>query len=224
MKKKIIICFFIFSIILFSRKEENIIYESKVSYNEEVQTVFNTSQIPKEIISKMQGNSMPQNAKINYNDLTYVTVNYYNFKDEIKKGELIVNKKLGQEVLEIFKELYDKHYQIEKIRLIDEYGANDVKSMEDNNTSAFCYRMIEGTNHLSNHAKGCAIDINPLQNPQVINGAAYPKISQEYVDRTKLKKGMIKSNDICYMAFIKRGWTWGGTWKNPDYQHFEKQI
>ena len=154
MKKKIIIFFFIFSIILFSRKEGNIIYEPKVSYNEEVQTVFNTSQIPKEIISKMQGNSMPQNAKINYDDLTYVTVNYYNFKDEIKKGELIVNKKLGQEVLEIFKELYDKHYQIEKIRLIDEYGANDVKSMEDNNTSAFCYRMIEGTNHLSNHAKG----------------------------------------------------------------------
>ena len=125
-------------------------------------------------------------------------------------------------MVDIFKELYEEKYPIEKIRLIDEYDAIDEKSMEDNNTSAFCYRVIEGTNKLSNHAKGCAIDINPLQNPQVINGIAYPKKAEQYVDRTLSMKGMIKKGDSIYKAFIKRGWSWGGDWKNPDYQHFEK--
>ena len=36
--------------------------------------------------------------------------------------------------------------------------------------------------------------------------------------------GLITEEGICYHAFTKRGWKWGGTWKNvKDYQHFCKQ-
>ena len=66
---------------------------------------------------------------------------------------MIVNSKIADEVLEIFKELYDIEYQIEKIKLIDEYNADDELSMSDNNTSCFCYRVVAGTSTLSNHAK-----------------------------------------------------------------------
>lgn len=38
-------------------------------------------------------------------------------------------------------------------------------SMEDNNSSAFNYRPIEGTDRPSKHALGTAIDINTLYNP-----------------------------------------------------------
>lgn len=57
-------------------------------------------------------------------------------------GEMIVNSKLADEVLEIFKAAYEIEYPIEKIKLIDEYDANDELSMSDNNTSCFCYRFI----------------------------------------------------------------------------------
>ena len=160
MKTKKILIFFIFFIFIFNGNEESIMQEN--NNMQKTKVVFSNMAIPQEIISKMQGKSMPEDAKINYNELSYIKVTYYNFDGETKQGELIINKNLANEVVDIFKELYEEKYPIEKIRLIDEYNAIDEKSMEDNNTSAFCYRVIEGTNKLSNHAKGCGIDINPL--------------------------------------------------------------
>lgn len=51
--------------------------------------------------------------------------------------------------------------------LIDEYNAEDNRSMEANNSSCFNFRLVPGTRKLSNHSKGLAIDINPLYNPYV---------------------------------------------------------
>lgn len=107
--------------------------------------------------------------------------------------------------------------------MIDEYSANDELSMSDNNTSSFCYRLVNNTKFISKHSKGLAIDINPLYNPQVKNNTVYPANGKPYIDRNKNVKGMIKKGDACYNAFILRGWKWGGNWKNvKDYQHFEK--
>ena len=72
----------------------------------------------------------------------------------------MVNQKIADDVLEIMKELYENHYPIEKMHLIDEYGADDEASMSDNNTSAFNYRTIAGTNRLSKHGQGLTVDIN----------------------------------------------------------------
>ena len=224
MKKKLVFFLVFLFILLFSKGEEKKMAELSQSVVKEEIPVFSCSSIPEEVKTQMDGKSMPQDAKITYEELAYVVVSYYGFDGKIKTGELIVNKKLQEEVKDIFEELYENQYPIEKIKLIDEYDAQDEESMKDNNTSAFCYRVVAGTTKLSNHAKGCAIDINPLQNPQVKNGIAYPTISQEYVNRNQNKKGMIKKGDIVYQIFIKRGWTWGGEWKNPDYQHFEKSL
>ena len=186
--------------------------------------IFSCSTIPEEIQKDMKGKSLPENAQIDTEDLAYVTVSYYGFDEKLHQGEIVVHQKLGEEVVEIFRELYEKKYPIEKVERIDQYDANDVKSMEANNSSGFCYRLVEGTNRLSNHAKGCAIDINPLQNPQIKNGIVYPSVSEKFANRENREKGMIEKGDAVYQAFIKRGWKWGGEWKNPDYQHFEKEI
>ena len=65
-----------------------------------------------------------------------------------------------------------------------------------------------------------------LLNPHINNsrGTVSPNTATDYIDRNQSIKGMIVENDDCYNAFIKRGWSWGGNWKNPDYQHFEKNI
>ena len=130
-----------------------------------------------------------------------------------------------RKVFSLFKELYDVKYPIYQMKLVDEYDASDFKSIEANNTSAFNYRYIENTTTLSKHAYGMAIDINPIENPYVFNGNVEHKSSEEYINRSKFKIGMITSDDDCVKIFKKYGWTWGGDWINPkDYQHFEKEI
>ena len=161
--------------------------------------------------------------KILFHKLLYHNLNIL-FDNKIHYGEMVVDKRLAEDVIEIFKELYDKKYPIEKVRLIDEYNADDNLSMNDNNSSAFCYRTIKGSNKISNHGKGMAIDINPFQNPHVIGESTNPVEAYMYSDRTIRHIGIIIEGDDCYNAFVKRGWTWGGHWSNPDYQHFEKVL
>jgi len=49
-----------------------------------------------------------------------------------------------------------------------------------------------------------------------------PENGTEYADRTKECPYYIKKGDICWSAFTKRGFSWGGAWNNhKDYQHFE---
>ena len=191
------------------------------------EATFTSSKIPDSILKKMIGNSIPEKSKdkVDTNNLSYLKITYWGFDSKTHVGEMIVNKKVAQEVLAIFKEVYNKKYPIEKMKLIDYYGANDEKSMRDNNTSAFCYRVVANTNTLSNHSKGTAIDINPLYNPYIVGSYISPSTASKYTNRNLTVKGMIKKGDALYTAFTKRGWTWGGSWKSKkDYQHFEKSI
>lgn len=48
------------------------------------------------------------------------------------------------------------------------YGGDDVRSMADDNTSAFNCRQVTGDpGRLSRHAHGDAVDVNPVENPYV---------------------------------------------------------
>ena len=167
--------------------------------------IFTFEKIPDSIYEKMLGKSIPleYKNKVDRNSLSYLQISYYGFDGLPHIGEMIVNSKVSNEVLDIFKELYDIKYPIEKIKLIDEYDANDELSMSDNNTSCFCYRVIANTSSISNHAKGLAIDINPLYNPYVANGSISPVSGSLYADRNLKLKYQIKKNDDIYKIFTK---------------------
>ena len=130
-------------------------------------------------------------------------------------------------MVEIFYELYQNEYRIESIRLIDEFNGDDTLSMEHNNTSCFNYRVVDGTTHLSKHALGCAIDINPFYNPYVTYPGGVEHISPEgsepYADReADFPHKIGKDGDLCWQLFSEHGFTWGGDWKSlKDYQHFQ---
>lgn len=169
---------------------------------------------------------------VSYNDLRLISVLYYDFNAEVRIGELICNKGIADDLVEIFYELYINEYQIDKIRLVDEYNADDTASITDNNTSCFNYRVVDGTTTLSKHALGCAIDINPFYNPYIVfnkdgSGETYisPPGSEIYADRSKDFPYKIDENDLCYKLFKAHGFTWGGDWNScKDYQHFQKII
>ena len=188
---------------------------------------FYYEELSKEIKARITGKSYVEDCEVPFEELRYVKVLYWGFDEEPHVGELIVNKAIAEDITEIFKDLYEIKYPIEQMVLVDEYDADDEASMAANNTSAFNYRMIAGTNRLSKHSYGYAIDINPLYNPyvRVIEGKTVitPENGEQYADRSLKCEYYIKADDPCYQAFITRGFTWGGDWKNQkDYQHFQK--
>lgn len=168
--------------------------------------------------------------EITMDELRYVHILHYDFDGNPTEGELICNEAIAQDLLEIFYELYRNEYRLERVLLIDEYNGDDTASMEDNNTSCFNYRVVEGTNNLSKHALGLAIDVNPFYNPYITyNGDGSEHVSPEasvaYADRSASFPYKIDENDLCYKLFTQHGFTWGGNWNSSkDYQHFQKTI
>lgn len=185
--------------------------------------------VSNDIYDRIYGLSFKEDCTVPREDLVYLSVLHYGFDDRIHTGELIVNAAIADQVIAVFKELYEIRYPIEKLCLVDEYKADDEASMADNNSSCFNYRNIDGSSKLSKHSLGLAIDINPLYNPYVRTGKGdrnvLPAEGKEYADRDKDCPYYIKKGDACYNIFIKHGFTWGGEWKySKDYQHFEIEL
>lgn len=159
--------------------------------------------------------------------LDTLKVQYIDLEGVRHEGEIICNHLITQDLREIFAELYKAKYPIERIRPISEYDNDDERSMSNNNTSCFCYRVVSGTTKLSKHAMGMAIDVNPRYNPYVhtVNGKLKiePANGKPYADRSKSYKYKITKGDLCYRLFKQHGFRWGGEWRTvKDYQHFEK--
>lgn len=205
------------------------VVEDSVITQTGMEQFFYREELTDEVFARMDGVSYPQNAQIGREELCYLRVLHTGFDEKTYIGELVVNQKIADDVLEIMKELYENHYPIEKMHLIDEYGADDEASMSDNNTSAFNYRTIAGTNRLSKHGQGLAVDINPRYNPCVRtkNGitTVEPQNGSAYVDRNADFSYKITEGDLCLQLFLEHGFTWGGSWNSvKDYQHFEKAV
>ena len=185
--------------------------------------------ISNEIFKRISGISYPVDCTVSLDELRYVGLKYVDFNGEIQTGELICNKALAQDMVEIFYELCTNDYRIESVKLVDEFGGDDTASMLANNTSCFNYRVVEGTTRLSNHAYGRAIDLNPFYNPYVTynkDGTTNisPEGSEAYADRSASFPYKIDENDLAYKLFKEHGFKWGGNWNNSkDYQHFEKK-
>ena len=197
---------------------------------EETNSLFYASEIPAEVFERMNGVSYVDNDDIALSDLRYLRMLYVGFDGQPHVGEMVVNAQIADTVLEIFRILYDSGYQIEKMRLIDDYGGDDDASCLDNNTSCFNYRVVEGSTNLSRHAYGMAIDINPFYNPYVTYEDGIENISPEgsepYADRSADFPHKIGGEgDLCLELFEERGFTWGGDWRTlKDYQHFQINV
>jgi len=186
--------------------------------------VFTSEPLPQRIIDFITGRTFRDYAPFTTDFLTYLTVTHVDFGGNDRIGHMIVAAEIGDEVLEIFREIYESGFPIYSIKLIDYFDAIDYYSLEANNSSAFNFRYIANTTTISRHGFGMAIDINPIQNPYVRGDNVLPEAGRAYLDRTDVRPGMIIPGDAVYTAFTSRGWTWGGNWTLPrDYHHFERR-
>jgi hypothetical protein len=154
-------------------------------------------------------------------DLRLVTVSHWTFAGRAVRGRLVVNRDAAGAIVGVMRRLFAAHFPIQRMRPVEAYGSDDERSMAANNTSAFNCRRVAGSSSWSQHAYGRAIDINPLQNPEVSGGLVSPPGGARYLDRSQKATGLIHAGDVVVTAFARAGWSWGGYWRSlKDYQHF----
>jgi hypothetical protein len=165
--------------------------------------------------------SWREGCPVHWHDLSVVRVSYWGYDGERHLGSLVVHDWAATEVRDVFDSLYRYRFQIQRIHLVDYYGASDDRSMAANNTSAFNCRRVAGSTSWSMHSYGTAVDVNPMQNPYV-NGTTYaPAGSEQWKDRGDVVPGMAVEGSALVGAFDYVGWKWGGRWQTKkDHQHF----
>src|SRR3954452_14845228 len=173
---------------------------------------------------RLNGSSWRPGCPVSLDDLRYLRVPYYGFDAERHRGELVVNADAVAAVRTAFADLYAHRFPIRRMRLVDDYGASDYRSIEADNTSAFNCRPATGSTRFSEHAYGRAVDVNPIENPYAYtNGTTVHPASRPFLDRSRHRRGMSFPGGVLVRAFARAGWKWGGNWRPPsatDYQHF----
>lgn len=189
---------------------------------------FRSYEIPEAVAERMRGKSYPEGCPIPLSDLRYLIIPHFDGHGNVRLGEMVCHRTVARQLLDIFRELFSAHYPIERMVLIDDYDADDERSMSANNTTCFCYRTVAGSRKLSRHSLGKAVDINPLYNPFVRRTARgtiiTPEAGRQWTDRTIADNPYaVRRGDAAWRAFTRRGWRWGGSWRTrPDYQHFQQ--
>ncbi len=169
----------------------------------------------------LRSGSWKPGVPTSFAELRLIQVSYWGFDGKAHTGRLVVNGAWAGELCTVFRKIYEAHFPIRSMNLIDDYGASDPLSMAADNTSAYNGRYRGDANVWSMHAYGLAIDINPVENPWVRSYKVSPAAGQAYVDRSISAPGIIRAGDVVVRAFASIGWKWGGYWEtSKDYQHF----
>ncbi len=180
--------------------------------------------IPFEVAREMTGVSWREDpACPPFAELRLLEIPFVDFAGEEQTGELVVSASVAEEVVAVFEELRAARFPLASMRRIETFGGSDAASMRANNTSAFNFRLIEGTVVPSHHGLGIAVDLNPVQNPWIRGERVDPIEGTPFVDRSVERPGMILDGGVVVEAFERRGWEWGGRWRDSlDLHHFSR--
>lgn len=167
------------------------------------------------------GKSWHQGCPVGPSQLRRLTLPYVNWDGHVRTGAILVNARVVSVIVGVFRDLYSAGFPIRSLTPVDAYGGDDNASMAADNTSGFNCRDVPGTTSWSEHAYGLAVDVDPLENPYLPgDGTVQPPAGRRYLNRSARTKGMAYPGGVLVEAFLSRGWHWGGSWSNPDYQHF----
>ncbi|MDQ1724322.1 MAG: hypothetical protein QOG52_1350 [Frankiaceae bacterium] len=154
--------------------------------------------------------------------LRALTLRFYGFDGHSHLGVLVVAASSVTNVVAVFRQLYAQRFPVRRMIPVDAYGGSDDRSVAADNTAGFnCRKAVTtGPASWSMHAYGLAIDIDPVENPYIEGGRVIPPAGSAFVNRSRVRPGMARPGSTVVSAFARRGWKWGGTWSDPDYQHF----
>lgn len=156
-------------------------------------------------------------------DLRRLEIGYIDFEGQPRRGVLVAHRDSVDDLAAIFTELYEARFPIARMKPVERYGGEVVRSLKANNTSAFNCRkpgQINAPVGDSPHANGRAIDINPVQNPWTDPRCDYCWVPSAQYAKAKDGPGVIRKGSLPVRLFKQRGWIWQNI-KVPDYMHFD---
>ena len=179
-----------------------------------------TTPAPADVIAR---STWKQGCPVAATDLSWIRLTFFGFDGRRHTGELLVNRSVADDLVEVFRTLYAEQIPIEEMRITRADELDAPPTGDGNNTGAFACRPTTGATSYSQHAYGLAIDVDPFQNPYVKGDLVLPELASSYLDRDRLRPGMIEPDGAVVRAFAAIGWEWGGAWRTlKDYQHFSQ--
>jgi hypothetical protein len=169
------------------------------------------------------GGSWHSGCPVGPSALRNLRLTFWGFDGRAHTGALVVNSATVSAYVAAFRSMYAARFPFRRMQPISAYGGSDDKSMAADNTSAFNCRaaVSNGPKHWSMHAYGRAVDLNPVENPYVLDGKVTPPQGRRYTNRSNVRPGMVVRGSAPVRAFSAVGWGWGGYWSSSkDYQHF----
>jgi hypothetical protein len=163
---------------------------------------------------------------VGLSSLRLLTVSYWDFADNAQTGDLVVNRRAAAPLARVFRQLYRLHFPIRHLRFSETYVPKRSQPADGDLSGSFeCRRAVpspcgSGTGNWSQHAYGLAVDLNPIENPYTGCGRTREPASEPYLNRARLRRGMVTPAVV--RAFRSIGWGWGGSWagSTKDYMHF----
>jgi hypothetical protein len=175
------------------------------------------------VTAAMLGRSWHPGCPVGPSRLRALSLSFWGFDGRPHHGTLVAAATATPALVAAFRRLYDERFPIRRMQPVSVYGASDNRSMAHDNTSAFnCrYAVASGPKHWSEHAYGAAVDLDPLENPYLLDGKVLPPGGRPWLNRRVVRPGMVVAGSAPVLAFAAVGWGWGGAWSSsPDYQHF----
>jgi hypothetical protein len=164
-----------------------------------------------------------QGCPVGPQDLAWVRLTFAGFDGRRHTGELLVNRSVAGDLVSVFRTLYDQRFPLEELRITRADELDAPPTGDGNDTGVFACRPTTGGSSYSQHAYGLAIDVNPFQNPYEKGDVVLPELASSYLDRGRVRPGMITADGPVVRAFAGIGWEWGGAWNSlKDYQHFSQ--
>jgi len=189
---------------------------------------YDVKPLPAPVRSEVKARAWHPGCPVPLSDLRLLTVSYWGFDRREHRGQLVVNERAAAPLAKVFRQLYRLRFPIRHMQLANAYGPPGARPKDGDISGSFeCRQAVPSpctggtaSGHWSNHAYGLAIDLNPVENPYVGCGATYNKTSRVYLDRSRLRLGMVTPAVV--RAFASVGWGWGGSWagSTKDYMHF----
>lgn len=165
---------------------------------------------------------------MHHSDLRLLEVTAWGWDERPYTGQLVVHEDAAAPLATVFRKLYRLKFPIRHMKLGHMYGPRRAYPADGDVTGSFrCRQSVpspcvggNASGRWSNHAYGLALDLNPMENPYVGCGAVRDRRSRPYLNRSRLRKGMVTPAVV--RAFASIGWGWGGSWsgETKDWMHF----
>lgn len=177
--------------------------------------------VPAAVQDRMRGRSWRDDPRCPpWAALAWLRVDHLGFDGAVHAGEMVCARPIAGACVALFARLFALGFPIRQVALVDDFDADDDRSMAADNSSAFNFRVVAGTQILSQHAHGLALDLNPVENPWVTPARFVPPAGAAFLDRALIRPGMIVRPGPVTAVLDELGWAWGGDWRHAaDYHH-----